>query len=120
MTKIEMFTEIKGQLTDAEQIEFIENEIASLEAKAAKAKARTEAKKAEGDALRDRIFNLLGDEPKTLQDILAELDESELTTHKIVPRISQLIKSGAVEKEEMKTEGGKKMGYKVSSGNAAN
>ena len=113
MTRIEMFKEIKGQLTDAEQIEFIENEIASLEAKAAKAKARTEAKRAAGDALRDRIFDLMTAEPKTLQVILEELDEEDLTTSKIVPRISQLVKDGRVEKEEIKTENGKKMGYKL-------
>ena len=111
MTKIEMFKAIIGELTDAEQIEFLQNEIASLEAKAAKAKARNEAKKAAGDELKARVFDILGYEPKTLQMILAELDEEDLTTSKIVPRITQLVKEELVAKEEIKTESGKKMGY---------
>lgn len=113
MTRVEMFKEIVKSLTDAEQIEFMQNEITSLEAKAAKAKAKNEEKKAEGDALRERIFDLLTDEPKTLQIILEELDEVDLTVAKIVPRISQLVKADRAEKIEVKVEGGKKMGYRL-------
>ena len=113
MTELEMFRKILPVLTDAEQIEFVETKIAALEERAAKTKARNDAKKAESDELRERIFNCLTDEPKTLQTILEELDEEGLTIPKIVPRMTQLVNTDRAEKIEVKVEGGKKMGYRL-------
>lgn len=116
MVTVDIFKEILEEIREngnEEHIECLERQIEILEKKAAKAKEKLETKRAEGDALRERIFNLIGDEPKTLETILEELDDEELTKSKIVPKMTQLVNADRVEKIEMKVPGGKKMGYRL-------
>lgn len=89
-------------------IEFIDTSIAQLDSKAAKAKERAAAKKIAGDDLRERIADVLTSEPKSLDDIVAELDEDGLTRAKVTARMSQLVELGRAVKEMGKNAEGKK------------
>ena len=117
MTNKEMFEQIKGKLTDAEEIAFIETQIAALDRKAAKAKGRAAAKKVAGDELRETIFSVLTDEFQTLDMILPAVKEitgdDTLTNSKIIPRLSALVDLEKVVKEKVKTDNGDKMAYAI-------
>ena len=117
MTNKEMFEQIKGKLTDAEEIAFIETQIAALDRKAAKAKERAAAKKIAGDELRETIFSVLTDEFQTLDMILPAVKEitgdDTLTNSKIIPRLSALVDLEKVVKEKVKTDNGDKMAYAI-------
>ena len=119
MTKREMLIAIKNDLvansdaiTDCtEKVEFLETQIAQLDAKATKAKERAAEKKAIGDELREAIYNVLTSEPTTIPEIASNFDDETVTEAKIRARLSQLVQADRVAKEKVKTESGEKMGY---------
>ena len=92
--------------------DYVETTIAQLAQKAAKAKERAAEKKAEGDALRDLVQGALTDEYQTIADIAAQIDVEGVTPAKVTARLTQLVKAGLANKEQMKLEDGRKvMGY---------
>ena len=114
-------------ISDAQFAEFCEAQIADLDKKAAKAKERAAAKRAEADKLTEVVFDTLTDEFKTIAEIaeavagvLTEDEAAEVSTQKITARLTKLVKAGDVEKEQVtrEIEGKKKkfMGYKVAGG----
>ena len=114
MTKRDMFVEFKAMFetgacgVDAETaIAFCEKEIASLDAKAAKAKERAAAKKAESDALLTLIEETLTDEFETIADITAKVVEtdSEATVGKVTNRLTKLVTAEIAEKTELTIPG---------------
>lgn len=110
MTKREMFAEVITLAEDAERadiVAFCEKEIASLDAKAAKAKERAAAKKAEADTLKDLIVSVLTDEFATIADITAKVAEtdSEATVGKVTSRLSKLVAEGVAERTELSIPG---------------
>lgn len=111
VTKREMLEQIKGRLTDAEEIAFVETLITQLDNRAEKARERAAAKKVAGDELREDIYGVLGDTPRTIPEILAALGDEDLTPNKITARLKQLVDLGRVGKEKVKTEAGEKMAY---------
>lgn len=109
-------------ISEMDLITFCEAQIADLDKKAAKAKARAAAKKAEGDVLTDLVYSVMTEEFQTGADIaaavLAQLPEdTDVTTSKVTARITKLVNDGAVVKEQMSVEvGGKKsrkMAYRL-------
>ena len=102
---------------DAKDVqEFLEKQVAQIDAKAAKAKARAGEKKAEGDETSKRILEVLTDDFQS-GDYITQLvsDIPEITKAKVVARLSNLVKQGKAEKEQIKTEDGRKvMAYKLS------
>ena len=96
-------------------LEFIDTQVAQIDAKAAKAKERAGEKKAEGDALRAEVAAHITTEFQTADDITALVEGFEdVTKAKIVARLAQLVKAGIVVKEQVKTEDGRKvMAYKL-------
>lgn len=90
-------SEIKEEL-----LAFIEKEIASIDAKAEKAKARAAEKKANGDELRDAVQSLLTDELQTADAILVQIEGEDLTIAKIRARLTQLVNAGIAVKEDVK------------------
>lgn len=78
--------------------EFIDKELEILENKTAAAKKRAEEKREKGDELRERILNLLSDEPMIINDITVALDDVEVSTAMVTNRLGQLVKLGLVEK----------------------
>ena len=85
-----------------ELIEFIDKQIALIDSKAEKAKARNAEKKANGDELRDIVQSLLTNELQTADAILVQIDGEDLTIAKIRARLTQLVNAGIAVKEDVK------------------
>lgn len=78
--------------------DFIDNEIQLLDAKSEKARERTEAKRAEGDELRDLVYDHLTSTPQTITQITAAIDDPEVTAPMVTARLTQLVKAGKAQK----------------------
>ena len=113
ITKREMFEAIKETFEtgsckfDAEVVKaFCDKEIASLDAKAAKAKERAAAKKAEADVLMDQVQDALTDEFQAIADIAATVAEvnPDATVSKITYRLTKLVEAGVAEKTQVTME----------------
>ena len=120
ITKKEMYTAIKETFETGEckfdadvVIAFCEKEIASLDAKAAKAKERAAAKKAETDVLYDQVKDALNTEDfQTIADIAATVVEvnADATVSKITYRLTKLVEANIAEKTQVSipaVDGGK-------------
>ena len=116
ITKREMYEAIKtgcttGEWTvsDAEIVEFCDNEIALLDKKAIKAKERAAEKRAAGDELTDAVRAALTDEFAIIADIAAKVAETygeDATIARVTYRLTQLVKNGEAENGDVKVEGG--------------
>ena len=118
VTKKDYFVQLKDivETSDLENKEelltFLNKQVELLESKAENAK-----KKAEGDKRRDKIASLLTNEVQTADDILTQIeDEEDITKAKVVARLSQLVKVGIAEKEQVKIDSYKRMAYKLAEG----
>ena len=119
ITKREMFEAIKEtfetgscKFDAATVMAFCDKEIASLDAKAAKAKERAAAKKAEADVLMDQVRDALTDEFQTIADIAAAVAEvnADATVSKTTYRLTKLVEAGIAEKTQVSVpavDGGK-------------
>jgi hypothetical protein len=85
--------------------------IEQLDSKAAKAKAKAAEKKSEGDALRAQIKAVITDEPKTIAEIVDELNDPEITNAKVVARLTQLVNLGEVFRSDVKIDNRKVKAY---------
>ena len=92
-------------------VEFFNDEIAKLDAKADKARAKAAEKKAAGDELYAAVIAVLTDAPQTAEDVLAQIDGEDLTVAKIRARLSQAVKNGVANKESVKVDGKSKVHY---------
>ena len=119
--KFEMLKEIiRGDVSvemtaeQADLIDFIDAQIASIDTKAEKAKVRNAEKKANGDELRDAVQSVLTDELQTIDAILTQIEGEDVTKAKVTARLTSLVKNGLAEKEEVKDEEGRKLkAYKL-------
>ena len=93
------------EIDTAELIAYCEKEIEALDKKAAKAKETAAKKKAESDELTDKVAELLTDELQTTADITAQIEDEDITTHKVSYRLTSLVKSGVAVKEEISIAG---------------
>lgn len=94
-------------------LNFIEHEKELLEAKRVKAQAKAEITRNEGDELRKAVQSCLTDEFQIISDIFAQIDGEDVTQPKVTARLNQLVKAGIAEKEQVKTEDGKRMAYRL-------
>ena len=114
ITKREMFEAIIALATGGEMkyeaeafVSFCENEIALLDKKAAKAKERAATKKAEGDELTDAVRAAMSaEEFEPIADIAARIEGEDVTVAKVQYRLTQLVKNGEAEKEQITVPGG--------------
>ena len=118
MTKREKFELVANLVNGAavefdreEMLEWCGKEIAALDAKNEKAKERAAEKRAAGDELQARIYALMGEEPMTINDIVAALGDEDLTPARVVARMKNLVKAEEVAKTAVKVEGRKLVGY---------
>ena len=102
-----------GDYTVGEVLEFINKQIAQLNAKANKAKEKAEEKKLDGDELRSTVLSVITNEFQTADEITEAIGEEDVTKSKVVARLTQLVKFGDIVKEEVKTDAGKRMAYKL-------
>ena len=101
--------EEKGEL-----LEFLDKQIALIDSKAEKAKARNAEKKANGDELREAVQSVLTDEFQTIDAIVAQIEGEDVTKAKVTARLTSLVKNGLAEKEDVKDEEGRKLkAYKL-------
>ena len=114
ITKREMFEAIKETFEtgackfDADTVmAFCDKEIASLDAKAAKAKERSAAKKAEADALMGQVEDALTGEFQTIADIAAAVSavNADATVSKVTYRLTRLVEAGVAEKTDVSVPG---------------
>ena len=120
ITKREMFEAIKGlaesgalhmvdfneNITDEAVAEFCANEIDLLDKKAAKAKERAAAKKAEGDELTEQIYDVLSsDEFMTIPEIVKALGNEDVSAQKASYRLRTLVAENRAEKTEVSVPG---------------
>ena len=114
ITKREMFEAIKETFETGEckfdaatVMAFCDKEIASLDAKAAKAKERAAAKKAEADVLMDQVRDALTGEFQTIADIAAAVAEvnADATVSKVTYRLTKLVETGDAEKTDVTVPG---------------
>ena len=114
ITKREMFEAIKETFETGEckfdaatVMAFCDKEIASLDAKAAKAKERAAAKKAEADVLMDQVRDTLSGEYQTIADIAAAVAEvnTDATVSKVTYRLTKLVEAGEAEKTDVTVPG---------------
>ena len=134
ITKREMFEAIKGlaesgalhmadfneAISDEAVANFCANEMALLDKKAIKAKERAATKKAEGDELTDAVRAAMSTEEfEPIADIAARIEGEDVTVAKVQYRLTQLVKNGEAEKEQVTVPGGegqkarKIMAYKL-------
>ena len=96
----------------ADVVAYADTMIAQLDAKAAKAKEKAAEKKAEGDALRAVVESVITDELQTIEAITEAVKAVEgyadVTKAKVTARLTQLIKSEKIHKEQVKLEDGRK------------
>ena len=118
ITKREMFealatyaetTDMEVQIGDAvvtaaDFAAFATKEIEQLDKKAAKAKERAAAKRADGDALTEAVLAVLTNEFQTAADIAAQIEDEDTTVAKISYRLGALVKDGRVIKEDIKVD----------------
>lgn len=119
-TKIMYFTELREMVMAAvedqaqqdELLEFIDKQIMTLEKRKIAAAERAEKKRVESDALTDAIFAEIGDELITVDEIVAALDDEDVTRNKVTARLGKLVKAEKITKEPVKVDGNRRMGYK--------
>lgn len=118
-TKAMQFAEIKEVIAAVEvegrdeMVAFLDEQIASLAAKAEKAKERAAAKQAKGDELRAVVKSVLTDEVQTIDAIVAQIEGEDVSKAKVTARLSQLVKAGEAAKEMISVEGRKLTAYKL-------
>lgn len=101
-------------ISGADVQKFVATQLEQLEAKATKAKERAGEKKAAGDELRGKVKAVLTGEFQTRDQVFAKMEQTEdLTIAKVGARLTQLVASGEVVKEQVKSGDHKVMGYKL-------
>ena len=112
ITKAMVLDMIMEACADNETIvAYCENEKALIEKKNEKARARAAEKRAIGDELQASVLATITADPKTRDDILAEVIEvtgdDELTVGKIQSKLNNIVEAGQASKCKVKTEDGK-------------
>ena len=114
ITKREMYEAIKETFETgscsfdaATVMAFCDKEIASLDAKAAKAKERAAAKKAEADVLMSQVEDALTGEFQTIADIAAAVSavNADATVSRVTYRLTKLVEAGIAEKTDVSVPG---------------
>lgn len=108
---IEKFEGMQDLAVASEVIEFAKHEIELLDKKASRAKEKAKEKSAASDAITDLIKDLLTDEPKTITEIVNELDDESITNAKVSYRLSKLASDGFAVKTEVKVDKRKLSAY---------
>ena len=114
--KRDYWVEIKEMLADAEAIEFIDKEIARIDAHAAKVKEKRDEKGNEAAvAIREGAIKVLEDaeRPITLAELVAGIDFEDKTPGKVTYYIRELVDNGAIIKAKAKVGDRKIMTYAI-------
>ena len=88
-------------------VAWAEKKIAQLDKKAAKAKETAAAKKAEGDALSEVIYEATTSEFEPIAEIASRIEGDDVTLSKVSYRLNAAYKAGKIEKGEVVLTGEK-------------
>ena len=115
MTRKQIFEALKAIPANAEYVDFIQHEIDMLNSRTQKAKEKREQKKAEADALKDKIYSVLTDELQTSADILEQVsaDDESVTRGKVTARLTKLVNESKVERADVKVDKKRVKGYRL-------
>jgi ubiquinone biosynthesis protein COQ9 len=119
VTKYEYFEQLEAIVkevapeNEADLVAFIEKQKDQLAQKASKAKEKAEEKKAAGDELRKAVLAVLTTEYQTADEITSQVEGEDITKAKVIARLTQLVKSGAVEKDTTKVDSRKLTVYRL-------
>ena len=97
MTKTEMFTAIRANLVDAEQIAFIDHEIEMIAKRNANRNSKPSKAQLEKDALRAQIVDFLGENERATCAQVAEA--VSVTLHSATGLLTTLRKGGIVRRD---------------------
>ena len=121
-TKAMYFAELREMVENwvdkedqADLLEFIDKQVEILEKRKEAAANRAAKKKAESDELTNAILAKINGELITVDEIVAALEDEEVTRNKVTARLGKLVKSGVVAKEPVKIDGNKRMAYRLAS-----
>lgn len=111
LTKKDYYNEILSILTEKDEsqelIDFVQNQIDTLDKRAEKAKERAAEKRAEGDELRETVKSVLTNDFQTVENIVSAINDEEVSKAKVIARLTQLVTLGEVEKTDVKSDDGK-------------
>jgi Fic family protein len=119
VTKYEYFEQLEAIVkevapeNEADLVAFIEKQKDQLVQKASKAKEKAEEKKTAGDELRKAVLAVLTTEYQTADEITSQIEGEDITKAKVIARLTQLVKSGAVEKDTTKVDSRKLTVYRL-------
>ena len=112
-TKRELYDALIGKLcgeeveVDAQTlVDFCQSEIDRIDQRNAKDREKREAKKAEPDVVREKVFAAVDEQFRTADVIHDTIDDEEITLGKVRHRLAGLVRDGRVQKQEMKIPGG--------------
>lgn len=84
-----------------DMIAFAEHEIEILDNKAAKAKETAQKNKASTDELADVVRGALTNDFQTINELVAKIDDPDVTAGKVQYRLRVLVDEGIVEKQDV-------------------
>lgn len=93
-------------ITAEQLVEFATNEIGLIDRKNEKSRERAEKKRMEGDELSAAIEAVLTDEFTSIADIVAKVDDPDVSVAKAQFRLSSLFKAGKASKGTITIPGG--------------
>ena len=109
MTRREFLEVVKSGVINDEVIEKAGEMLEKLDAENEKRRNRVSKKALENEPIKERIVEVLGDEPKTATEIGAEV---EISTQKASALLRQLVEAGKANKVDVKVKGkGTQKGY---------
>lgn len=106
--------DVVGEIPADKVLEFIDTQVAQIDAKADKAKERAAKNRAASDELRAEVFSHITDEFQTADAITEVVVGEDITKAKVIARLTQLVKTGEIVKEQQKIGERKVMCYKLS------
>lgn len=104
---------VEDQEQQDELVEFIDKQLETLEKRKVSAANRAAKKREESDAMTEQILAQIGEELITVDEIVAAIDDENVTRNKVTARLSKLIKAGTIEKEAVKVNDSKRMAYRL-------
>lgn len=104
---------VEDQEKQNELVEFIDKQLETLEKRKLAAAARAEKKREASDAMSDAILAVVGAELTTVDDIVAAINDEEVTRNKVTARLGKMVKAGLIVKESIRVDGNKRMAYRL-------
>jgi len=104
---------VEDQAQQDELVEFIDKQVETLEKRKVAAAERAAKKREESDAMTDAILGQIGDDLITVDEIVAAIDDENVTRNKVTARLGKLVKAGVIVKETVKVNGNKRMAYRI-------